>query len=160
MPAEKPSKLSEWINAIREGYPAARIHLAEWIQACRVEPATLWHTPAIRITVYVLAGILAVKLVGWSIDMMAPGGPEPAPRATTADIHVVCTNSDCGKHFVINRDFGFDDFPVTCPKCRKQSGSQARKCTSKSCRARWVAPQEDGDRLVCPECGTDLGPAP
>lgn len=160
MPAEKPSKLSEWIQALREGAPGVKIHAAAWLEACRNEPALIWRTPAVRIVVFVIAAVLLVKSVGWGFTLLAPGGAEPVPRAETADFHVVCTNPDCGKQFVINREFGFDDFPVTCPFCRKQSGASARNCNSTTCKGRWVAPVVGGGRLTCPVCGGDLGPAP
>lgn len=160
MPAEKPSKLSELLDALREGTPGVKMYVGAWLEACRNEPRLIWHTPAIRIIVYIIAGILLVKSIGWGFTLLAPGGAEPAPRAETADFHVICTNPDCGKHFVTNRDFDFNDFPVKCPFCQKESGANARSCNSTTCKGRWVSPVADGERLTCPVCGGDLGPAP
>ena len=160
MPAERPSRLTEWISALREALPAVKIHLAAWIDACRGEPRLIWQTPAVRIITYVLLGVLGVKTISWGIGLWTPGGTEPVPIATTADFHVVCTNKACARHFVINRAFDFDDFPVRCPFCGKQTGYHARRCTSGTCHGAWVVPRNRDGRLTCPRCDGDLGPAP
>jgi hypothetical protein len=88
------------------------------------------------------------------IGLMAPAVPEGAqPEAKTADFHVVCTNPDCGHHFLIHEKFGFHRFPVVCPACGQKTGAEARRCFSETCRGRWVAPREVNGKLQCPVCG-------
>jgi hypothetical protein len=144
--------------ALRQGgLPAIKLRLLAWFEACREEPRLIWHTTAVRVGVYLIAGLLLIKVVGLVFSLAAPGGPEPVPFSRTADFHVVCMNEQCGHHFVINRKFGFDDFPVACPKCGKNTGMHARRCVSDTCKGRWVAPVSRVGGLYCPHCDSRLG---
>jgi ribosomal protein S27E len=155
MPVSRESRLAQAIDAFREWLPTVRVRFNEWFYACREEPVLIWHTPAIRYTTYVLVAFISAWLISYTVDLFAPGGPSPQPRARTADFHVVCTG--CGHHFVINRKFSFDDFPVKCPKCGKLTGQPAMQCFSDRCKGRWVAVERRDDALVCSRCGAVLG---
>jgi hypothetical protein len=157
MPVGKEPKLGLLLDAIRDGIPATKVKLREWYDTCRQEPILFWHTPAIRYTTYGIAGILGVLIVSSIANSLVPN-VEVKAQATTTDHRVICTNSDCGKMFVIDRPFHFDDFPVTCPTCTKQTGQPAHRCNSKTCKGRWVVRRAEGERYVCPQCGADLGP--
>ena len=157
MPVQKESRLGQWIVALREGWPTVRARMDEWTVAVRQEPALIWATPAVRYTVYVLGGLVAVYLLTWGVGQFQP--PEAAPLAETADFHVLCTAPGCGHHFIINEEFGFDDFPVPCSKCGKESGRRAVRCASKTCGRRWVLPQVKDDEYRCPYCDGFLGEA-
>ncbi len=153
MPVGKDSKIVALIDAFKEWLPSARQQVGEWAQACRAEPILIWHTPAVRYTVYVLAFVILAYAVSCLVWLASPGGPEPVPYAETADFHVICTDPSCGKHFVINREFDFDDFPVECIKCKKRSAYHAFRCFSETCQGKWVVPKSENDKLVCPYCG-------
>lgn len=142
---------------IRKQTPIVREHFAVWLEAVREEPRLAWETSAVRYTVYVLAGVVLVWLATALTGMLIPP-PPPSARAaaTTADFHVVCSDPPCGYHFVINRKFGFDDFPVKCPQCKRETGVSARRCNSASCGGRWVAPVRTDQGLRCPVCGAKL----
>jgi len=134
MAQESPNRLAEWLMLVRKQMPVAREHIATWLEAVREEPRLAWATSAVRYTVYGLAGVVliwsATALTGW----LTPPPPASArPAATTADFHVVCSDSQCAHHFVINRKFGFDDFPVKCPQCQRETGVSARRCNSAPC---------------------------
>ena len=153
MAYEEPSQFREWVNAIRGQIPILREHLENWIQAVRTEPRLLWETVALRYTVYVLAGMIAMwACLGVAHSIAPPLAADTAP-ATTADFHVVCTRPECGHHWVINRELGFDDFPIVCPKCQNRTGAEARRCNSKQCGGRWVSPTWRDCVRVCPRCG-------
>ena len=157
MPVEKESKLAQWIAALREGWPAVRAGVDEWTGAVREHPALIWATPAVRYAVYGLGALLAMWLLTWGVGQFQP--PEAAPPAATADFHVLCTVSGCRHHFIINKEFGFDDFPMRCPKCGKVAGQRAVRCASKTCRRRWVVPKVKDNEYRCPYCGGFLGEA-
>lgn len=153
MAQEKPSRLAELVLIIRTQTPVLKQRFADWIADCREEPRLIWETTAVRYISYGVVGILLAWLVSGLIELVAPV-PQAAvkPPAETADYHVLCTNPECGEHFVINRPFGFDDFPITCPKCKKETGRRAVRCVSEMCGGRWVVPTEADDRLYCPHC--------
>ena len=115
----------------------------------------IWQTPAIRYSAYGLTALLGVWVLSWGIGLVQPA--KTAPPAATADFHVFCTDGSCGHHFVINKGFDFDDFPVVCPKCKKRSGQRAMRCVSKTCRRRWVVPKIKDDEYRCPDCDAYLG---
>jgi len=159
MPVDKESKLSELMGVVRERAPEMRHRFVEWAGQCREEPAIIWRTAAVRYATYALAGII-VALILRAIMAQFAGNVPDVTYAQTADFHVSCTNAACGHDFIINREFEFDDFPVPCPKCKKATGVQSRRCFSEQCGGRWVAPKKQGDRLSCRYCDNALGEAP
>lgn len=157
MPADKEPKLGLLLDAIREGVPSLKAKLREWFDTCRQEPALFWQTPAIRYVTYGTGGVIGVLVVLMVVNSIAPS-VEVIEQATTTDHRVICTNTECANMFVIDRPFDFDAFPVTCPKCSKQTGERAQRCNSKSCKGRWMIREVRGERFVCPHCQSDLGP--
>ncbi len=159
MAQERPNRLAEWFTLVRKNAPLVRERFNEWVAAVREEPRLAWETPALRFGVYGICGLLLVWLastiVGWAVP---PLPPSAKPAATTADFHVVCGDPNCAHHFVIHREFGFDDFPVTCPQCKRETGISARRCNSPSCAGRWVAPKSAEQGSVCPYCGAAIEP--
>lgn len=154
MAQEHPNRLAEWLTLARKNAPLAREHFRDWMDAVREEPRLAWETPAIRYTVYTVGGLIAIWILTTAISWMAPPPPASArPAARTADFPVVCSNPDCGYQFVMNREFGFHDFPVACPRCTQRTGESARLCNSSACNRRWVAPVRRDDGLYCPNCG-------
>ena len=117
MPAEKESRIAMWLEAVRAWAPTVRIRFAEWWTLVRQEPILLWHTPAIRYAAFAIGLVLALGLVTWVVGAfvppLPPGTTEPA---RTAQFHVLCADPTCAHHFVIERKFRFDDFPVACPR--------------------------------------------
>jgi len=143
MAQEKPSKLSEWGDAIRAHAPEVRRAAGVWVGRVREEPLLLWEPPAVRYAVYVVGAIVAVWLINFAIHAFAPPLPVAAgPGATTADFHVICSNPACGKHFVVHRKFGFRGFPVACPFCKQKTGLRAVPCTADTCTQQWVLPSD------------------
>lgn len=162
MPPPQRSRLVEWVMLLKDEWlPSQRARLVAWYEAVRAEPVLIWQTPTIRYGVYGLGGLLAVWLLVWALSLLEPPAPaEVRARARTANFHVVCTNPDCGNHFMIAREFGFKKFPVECPQCHQRTGQRAMRCNSRACRGRFVAIIEIDGELRCRECGAVLGPAP
>jgi hypothetical protein len=153
MAQEEQNKLAEWLHLLRSQMPTLRRQAVEWADEVRAEPRLLWETPAVRYATYVTVGLLLLLVVSGIPSMFGPPLPPSAKAvANTADYHVLCTNADCGHHFVINRKFGFDRFPVRCPKCQQETGRQAIHCTC----GRWVVPVMRDGASYCPQCGTRL----
>lgn len=153
MAQEKPKRLTEWLAIARHNMPLAKHQLKTWWEEVREEPGQAWDHYLVRYPVYAVGGLIVVWLVSVGLSWFAPPLPASAKAtATTADFHVICTESSCGQHFMINRPFGFNDFPVTCPRCRKITGEVARPCYSKDCNGRWVAPVRTDEGLRCPHC--------
>ncbi|MCP4589189.1 MAG: hypothetical protein GY842_00455 [bacterium] len=157
MTVQKESKLAQWIDALREGWPGIRARFDEWVGAVREEPILIWQTTAVRYTVYGVVALIAFWAVTWGVDQLAP--PDAAPPAETADFHVLCTARSCGHHFIINEEFSFDDFPVRCPKCKGETGGRALRCAAPGC-TRWVVPKVQEGEYHCPQCGGYLGEEP
>lgn len=161
MAQEQRNRFVEWLLLVREQAPALRERLASWVAAVREEPWVFWDTTAVRYATYGVGGLILVIIVSRLPSMIAPPPPPDArAAATSADYHVICTNPDCGLHFVVREKFGFHGFPLRCPRCKERTGERALRCNSKACKGRWVVPQEIEGRARCPYCGNDLGPAP
>ena len=156
MAQERPNRLAEWLMLVRKQTPIVREHLAAWIEAVREEPRLAWETSGVRYAAYGLAALVLVWVATSFAGWLAPPAPSARPAATTADFHVVCSDPNCGHHFVIHRKFGFHGFPVECPQCKHQTGVSARRCNSPACDGRWVAPFQTDQGLICPLCGTKL----
>ena len=156
MAQERPSRLAEWLMLVRKQTPIVRERLATWIEAVREEPRMAWETSAVRYAVYGLAGGVLVWLATSVSSWLAPPPSSARSAATTADFHVVCSDPNCGYHFVIHRQFGFHKFPVECPQCKGETGVSARRCNSSSCRGRWVAAVQTDQGVKCPLCGAKL----
>ena len=153
MAQEDPNRLVEWYQVLCRQIPAARQRLDEWLAAVRAEPVLIWETAAVRYSAYSLGGVVLLWVVTGFTGMLVPPPPAGAKaEATTADFHVVCSNAQCGRHFVIHRKFGFRGFPVDCSACGRGTGGKARRCNSDACRGRWVAPMKTGDASQCPRC--------
>lgn len=153
MAQEDPNRLAEWLAVVRVQVPVVRQRLADYGATVREDPGVLWRTPAVRYATYLIAGLVLVWGVRGATAMLGPPvSTAPKPAATTADFHVKCSDVSCAHHFVIHREFGFDEFPVECPKCGQASGGRARKCMSKTCGGQWVAPRDDGSTSSCPTC--------
>ncbi len=159
MAQEKPNRLSEWLLTARTQAPIVRQHLRDWVGACREEPRLIWETAAVRYSTYGIGGLVIVQIVLSVVGMIAPPPPASAkPAAVSADYHVVCTQPECGEHFIVHRRFGFSGFPVECPVCKQPRGMPARRCHSEPCRGRWVAPVKTPDGWRCPQCSGPMEP--
>jgi len=153
MAQEDRNRLAEWFTLIREHVPALRQRMRQWVVEAHEEPSVLWQTPAVRYSTYVTGGLVLAWIIQWGISLAVPPPPASArPEATTADFHVLCANPACGYHFVVQREFGFSDFPIPCPRCSQETGQKARLCTSDACRGRWVAPTTSDGEARCPRC--------
>ncbi|MCH7884603.1 MAG: hypothetical protein IIC01_05070 [Planctomycetes bacterium] len=154
MAQENPNRFSDWLLLARKQAPILYSRARDWVDAVREEPSLIWRTPAVRYAVYGLAGVIVLSGAMRLMRAFVPPPPKGAQAAATSgDFHVVCTDPECETHFVIHRPFGFDDFPVSCPTCRKHSGAQARRCDSLTCRGRWVAPVSVDHTWKCARCG-------
>jgi hypothetical protein len=157
MAQEDPNRFSEWLMLLRRQAPIVRQRAADWVDAVREEPILIWHTPAVRYGVYFAVGMVLMWGGVRLTRALAPPLPSGARAvADSADFHVVCSNEACNAHFIIHREFGFDDFPVECPACKQLTGRAAVRCNAPACKGRWVAPLPDGDQLKCPHCGRRL----
>jgi hypothetical protein len=157
MAQERPSRLAEWMEIARTQAPLLRDRFDSWVAAVREDPALLWQTVAVRYATYVIGALVLVWAVTGLAGLITPPAPAGAkPEATTADFHVLCTNPDCGHHFVIHQAFDFHRFPVTCPACQRETGARALRCNSPTCRGRWVVPQMRNGEPCCPFCGTSF----
>lgn len=160
MAQEEKNRLADWLLLLRDQLPELRQRLRAWLTSIYQEPRQLlelWNLSAIRYTTYFLVGLILLWGVSWTANAIAPPPPASAlPKATSADYHVVCSQETCRHHYVIHRNFGFDQFPVACTQCKKQTGRRAVRCFSNTCRGSWVAPNvQDGVRS-CSSCGKSL----
>lgn len=154
MAQEKPNRMAELVALLRKNAPIARDHAREWFGHVREDPQILWGTPVIRYTAYGLGALVLSWVLVFVIRVFTPPAPPGAKDpAVTADYHVVCSDPACEYNFVLTREFGFDRFPVTCDRCKKETGMPGRRCHSSKCQGRWVAPLTNEGRQVCPHCG-------
>jgi hypothetical protein len=155
MAQERPNRLAEWVMLLRRNAPIAREQLKEWVGEVRQEPRLLWEATAVRYAAYGITGLIVSWIVVLSVGILTPAPPAGAREAAvTADFHVVCADPACGYNFVIKREFGFDGFPVTCDRCKKETGMPGRRCYSVTCQGRWVAPLSVDEKQKCPICDT------
>lgn len=152
MAQEKPNKLAEWMEIVREQSPTWKDAVRTWVAQVAENPAQIWQNTVIRYSVLAIGGIMLLLIIDTGLKAVTPPIPEGAKeQAVTADYHVICTQASCGSHFVINRRFGFNRFPVTCNKCEMESGAKAVKCPRSTCQ-KWVAPIKEDDQSFCPYC--------
>lgn len=157
MAQEHRSRLAEWVMLLRKNVPLWREHVADWAAEVREEPRLLWEASPIRYATYGVGTILAVWLVTLVVGFLTPPPPAGAKAAaTTADYHIICSDPACAYHFIVQREFGFHDFPIECSKCNKRTGVSARRCNSPTCQGRWVAPIEVDGATKCPICGAAM----
>ncbi len=151
---DEESKFAKVVVAFREWLPTVKPYLAERYAPVRETPGLLWRLPEVRYTALALGVLVALSIFQFAGGCLsfAPEG-EVQPLATTGDFHVVCTNEQCKKHFVINRKFKFDDFPVECPTCKQDTGQRALRCRSKTCGGQLVPTEIRGGDYVCRQCG-------
>jgi hypothetical protein len=158
MPAPERNRWTEWLEIAKERRESLRYQFNEWVTACREEPVLIWETPLVRYGTYATAGVIAILCLRFATGLLVPAGAGAvAKRAETASFHVVCSNSACGKHFVIERAFSFDRFPVTCPFCQQETGQRALRCRSKICLGKMVTVVKRDGRYHCTECGQPIG---
>ncbi|MEK6797865.1 MAG: hypothetical protein AABZ12_02750 [Planctomycetota bacterium] len=157
MAQERPKRFVEWLTILRQRWPMVRQQAVEWWSQVREEPRLLGEAPVVRYAAYGLGGLIAVWTLQTIVQTITPPPPASAQaRTTTADYYVVCTSPACAEHFIVHRAFGFDGFPVKCPKCGGKTGFSARPCASAECQGRWVVPQEVDGVRQCPHCGSRL----
>lgn len=152
MAQEDRNRLIEWLDILRDRVPFMRERVADWVADAREEPALVWETPAVRYTVYALGGLMLLWVASGVAGSIAPMPTNAVPQATTADFHVVCSDNWCSQHFVVNRSFGFNQFPIPCAKCGMQTGVRSLRCYSNTCGGRWVAPLKTDEGLRCARC--------
>jgi hypothetical protein len=158
MPAPQYDKWAEFREAFKSQSESAREQLSQWLTDVRGQPELIWQTVAVRYSVYGMGGLLAVLLVRTAIGLLQPVdlAQFEAP-ARTAHFDVICDNASCKHHFVIERKFSFDRFPVTCPHCDQPSGQLALRCNSRTCGGKLVPTKIVNRRIVCAVCAADLG---
>ncbi len=150
---DEESKFTKVMVAFREWLPTVKPYLAERYAFVRETPGLVWRLPEVRYTALALGVVSVVSILQFAGGCLS-FAPEGAvqPLATTGDFHVICTNEQCRKRFVINRKFKFDDFPVACPICKQETGRRALRCRSKTCRGQLVPTEIRGGDYVCQEC--------
>ena len=151
---DEESKFAKVMVAVREWLPTVKPYLAERYAFVRATPGLVWRLPEVRYPILVLGVLVVVSILRFAGGCLsfAPEGAVQR-RATTGDFHVICTNEQCKKSFVINRKFKFDDFPVACPHCKQETGGRALRCRSKTCRGQLVPTDIRSGDYVCRQCG-------
>ena len=154
MPVSKPSKLQELMVGLREWLPGVKPRAIEWWETIREEPGQLWASLAFR-CVCLVAGGIVVLWISTAIVSWVARGPQSAhgPAARTANFDVLCSDADCAHRFVINRKFSFHKFPVTCIKCKQETGQRGRRCASNTCSGKLAIALESDLGPICNQCG-------
>ncbi len=153
MAEENPNRLVEWLLIAREQAPVLRRQFLEWVENCKAEPYLIWETAVVRYGTYVFSALIVMWGCSFATNMLStPLPPDAQAIASTGDFPVLCSDADCNQHFVIHRAFGFNDFPVTCPKCEQMSGYSARRCMSSTCGGQWVSPVKTDSASWCTNC--------
>ncbi len=150
---DEENKFAKVVVTFREWLPTVKPYLAERYAFVRETPGLVWRLPEVRYTILILGVLFVVSILRFAGGCLslAPEG-EVQPLATTGDFHVICTNEQCKKHFVINRKFKFDDFPVACPTCKQETGQRALRCRSKTCQGQLVPTKIRSGDYVCRQC--------
>jgi hypothetical protein len=157
MPPSNPNRFTTWYLIIKDEWlPGQKERLAAWFQAARQEPRLVWQTPQIRYGAIGVGAFAGLMILFSFLGSFSSNSNVSRERARTADFMVICSDARCGYTFVINKKFSFDDFPVPCPKCHRESGMRAVRCWSKSCGGKHVAAREEEGQLVCPKCNAVL----
>lgn len=152
MSEDRLPSLANLPHRIRAGLANWPAGYRQWREDLRQDPALLWQTPAVRIVLWIVLGIILVSGLYWAIATFTPSGTdslfvEPTPLAT---LYVACTNPDCRAHYNTKQPMDFDSWPLKCEQCGSESVYRAKLCSV--CR-RWFA-TAPGQPTGCPFCAT------
>lgn len=143
--------LSDLPHLIREYLEALPLRVRAWRDRVRQDPSALWRSPAVRIALWIILGVLTYFAVATLIRMLTPGparGDTHEVATPTALLRVACTRTSCLHAATIERPRSFRDWPVRCDACGSEAMYRARACPE--CR-RWFA-TAPGAPDACPHC--------
>jgi hypothetical protein len=135
MPVQKQSKVQAWIAAFREWMPTVRVRAEEWWLTLRAEPVQALKSPVVHYIGLGILALIAIYIISVLAGSCVPEGPAQIDHKVM--FHVLCSEPSCRHHFAIRQKEKYDDFPVKCPKCGRETGYHAQP-VKQGTRTVWV----------------------
>ncbi|MGD8451691.1 MAG: hypothetical protein PVJ57_07715 [Phycisphaerae bacterium] len=150
MSTDRRSQLADLPDRIRERTANWPEDFRRWRAEVREDPSLFWRTAAVRITLWIILGVVAIVAARWLTHALTPpAGPGDFEKATsTATIYVGCTNPACQAAYQVKVPMDFDAWPMKCEHCGQESAYRAKLCPK--CR-QWYA-TAPGEPAECPHC--------
>lgn len=127
-----------------------------WSQV-RDDPAALWHNPLLQFGFWILLLIVGLTAGGLTIRNLAfPADDRFKVEAPVAIIHVACTDPACAAEKTVEVDLDFDDWPMKCESCGRESVYRAKQCHV--CKGWYAVRPDQPDE--CPHCAKAAAEAP
>ncbi|MBK9126967.1 MAG: hypothetical protein IPM13_04115 [Phycisphaerales bacterium] len=148
---ERPStRLQDVPHLLRDRLDALPDRWAAWREAFREDPALLFRTPAFRILLWIVGGLILLFAAQALIRGLTPPGAQGAGERATpwAVLYVACSDPACLHATSTRQARDFKAWPLTCEQCGKRTVYRAAQCAT--C-ARWFA-VGPGEAAVCPHC--------
>ena len=154
----KSPNLGNLPHQIREQINAAPERIRELKDRFRENPRDVLESPVVRAIGLIILGLLLIFAAGWFARGLTPGGPAALTEEATpwSVLYVACTNPACLATATIKRERDFNEWPIKCDKCGRESVYRARACTS--C-GQWYAVAPGGS-AGCPHCAKTVKPEP
>ena len=137
-------------DTLRRQWADLPVNLRRWRDDVKEDRSLLWRTPAVRISLWILAGIIVLVAVRTLIAAVTPSTTstifvEPTPLAT---LYVACTDAQCRHSYVSRQPMDFDDWPLACETCQAEAVYRAKLCDK--CRSWFATAPNQPD--FCPTC--------
>jgi hypothetical protein len=134
----------------RKRFGSWRVRFGEWRQELREHPSLFWRTPAVRITLWVIAAITLLAGIRWCQSAITRSGMDTSDEDETywSMLYVACTRPDCRAEFTTRQPMDFHQWPLKCGRCGADSVYRAQLCPT--CR-KWFA-TAPGHAPDCPFC--------
>lgn len=135
-------------HLVREGANQAGATLNQWKAELRENPAQFLSSPLVRYPVYLLIAVALFFAVRFAIHAWTPAaaGRNFEQPTQTATLYAACSDAGCREAFKAAVPMNWNGEPLTCPRCKRQTGARAKLCDR--CRG-WYVP---GGTAGCPLC--------
>ena len=142
--------LAELPIAIQRQLALVPVSYRQWREDLRADHTLFWRTPAVRIAIWVAAGLVLLVGLLSLIGRLAPADADSAFVEATpmATLYVACTQPQCLFSFTTQQDMDFNRWPLTCTKCGGESVYRAKLCPR--CRTWFATAPNMPD--ACPRC--------
>jgi len=116
-PRNKLYELRQWADR-------GKARAGEELQGVARDP---WAIPKSK-TFIIMLTVLGVVVIGMLFNLLASPETKSTEKTEFGTFEVLCTHKGCGHAWRTEEVLGFDDWPLSCPKCGQPTGCRAIRC--------------------------------